>query len=258
MQELNVPDVNEFFKKTLEIPAVQGLKVGVYGLPNTGKTHFALTAPKPMFVIDTEFGSRMVAEKFSDKDQIYIMEALQLDSNMEPDPIASLIQIEKALSAVVKYVQENPGIRGTIVIDSASDIWTWIGVWLEEEGAQKRLKTGDIPRFEWGRANKRYLQLIYKLLRSKWNVILTGKVQEAFAEDGRPTGIFRSRWQKDTEHWLDIVLKAEVLITSNSTIPVRKFTIMKCRAWNLTGTLTNPDWNALVRFIEEKAKVKIQ
>ena len=260
-KELEIPSPNEFFKPSTELPPVEGLKVGVYGMTDSGKTHFALTAPKPIFVIDTEFGSRLVVDNavpLEERDKVYIFEALQLDpETMEPDPIQSLVEVEKALKAVVKYVQEHPDERGTIVIDSASDIWTWIGTWLEEEGAKRRTKTGEVPRFEWGRANKRYLQMIYKLLRSKWHVVLTGKVREIFTEEGAPTGRYRPRWQHDTEHWLDIVIKAEKITPLGKTVPVRQFTIVKCRAWNLTGTLTNPTWNDVVRFIEERAKVKI-
>ena len=260
-EELEVPNVDEFFKPSTELPPVEGLKVGVYGLPGSGKSHFALTAPKPIFVIDTEFGSRLVVDNAvppEERDKVYIFEALQLDpETMEPDPIQSLEEVEKALKAVVKYVQDHSDVRGTIVIDSASDIWQWIGVWLEEEGARRRTKSGEVPRFEWGRANKRYLQMIYKLLRSKWHVVLTGKVQEVFTEDGTPTGRYRSRWQKDTEHWLDIVMKAEVMIPPGKTTPVRQFTIVKCRAWNISGTIVDCTWDKLVKFVEEKAKVKV-
>jgi len=237
---------------------VEGLKVGIYGLPNSGKTHFAMTAPRPIFMIDTEFGARLVAEKFDYKDEILIFEALQLDeTTADVDPIRSLVEVEKAMRAIVKYVNDNPSVRGTIVIDSASDIWNWLGIWLEEEGAERFTKTGQIMRTEWGKANKRYMALIYKMLRSKWNVILTGKVQEVYSEKGEPTGMVKARWQKDTEHWLDIVMRADVRINPQTTQPVRTFTITKCRAWNLTGMLTNPTWSDLVQFIEERAKVKI-
>lgn len=257
-KELSVPSVDEFFRVVSELPPVEGLKVGVYGVTGAGKTHFALTAPKPIFVIDTEFGARLPAENVGDKDGIYIFEALQLDEEtMDVDPIGSLEKVEEALRAVIRYIQENKDQRGTIVLDSASDIWQWLGIWLEEDPGTKK-KDDRILRFEWGKANKRYMMMIQKLLRSKWNIVLTGKVQEVFDAEGKPVlGRYKARWQKDTEYWLDIVLKADIVYPPGKTKPVRQFTIVKCRAWNLSGSLTNPTWDDLVTFIEENAKVKI-
>lgn len=257
-EALSRPRVDEFFKVVSEMPPVEGLKVGVYGPTGSGKTHFALTAPKPVFVIDTEFGCRLVAEKFPEKDQIYIFEALHLDpKTLEVDPVRSLELVEQALTAVIGYVQDHPDVRGTIVIDSMTDIWSWLGIWLDESPDTKK-KDGHILRFEWGKANKRYIMMIHKLLRSKWHVVLTGKIQEVFDSEGRPVqGMYRPRWQRDTEYWVDIVMRSEVRYLPGKTEPLRQFTITKCRAWNLTGTLANPTWDDLVRFIEEKAKVKV-
>lgn len=198
-KELSVPNVDEFFRVVSELPPVEGLKVGVYGVTGAGKTHFALTAPKPIFVIDTEFGARLPAENVGDKDGIYIFEALQLDEEtMDVDPIGSLEKVEEALRAVIRYIQENKDQRGTIVLDSASDIWQWLGIWLEEDPGTKK-KEDRILRFEWGKANKRYMLMIQKLLRSKWNIVLTGKVQEVFDVEGKPVlGRYKPRWQKDS------------------------------------------------------------
>ncbi|MHA1286466.1 MAG: AAA family ATPase [Candidatus Thorarchaeota archaeon] len=249
--------VESFFKSVTELPPVEGLKVGIYGAPNTGKTHFSLTAPEPVFVIDTEFGARLPAKNLK-KEKIFIFEALQLDPETNDiDPIKSLEKIEEALRAIIGYIQDHPDERGTIVLDSASDIWQWIGIWLEESPYTKK-KDDMILRFEWGKANKRYLRLIHKLLRSQWNVVLTGKTQDVYDAEGKPVlGRVKPRWQKDTEYWLDIILKSDIIYPQNKVVPVRRFTIMKCRAWNLTGTLTNPSWNDLVKFIEEKVGIKI-
>ena len=87
-----------------------------------GKTHFALTFPEPVYVVDTDLGVAPLLAKpeFRGKD-IRIYDAVKLDlENDEVDPIGSLDMLEKALTALrdVKY--------GTIVIDTITDIWQWI------------------------------------------------------------------------------------------------------------------------------------
>ncbi len=56
------------FKSLSEVEKKRGLKVGIYGDFATGKTHFALTAPEPIFIIDTEMGASPLAYQFKEKD----------------------------------------------------------------------------------------------------------------------------------------------------------------------------------------------
>jgi len=246
-KDLKIPSVEEFFKPTIELPPVEGLKVGVFGPTGIGKTDFALReTPRPVFVIDTEFGARLVAEEMSDKEKIYIMEALRLsEETYDVDPIGSLEDVENALQAILKFISENREIRGTVVIDSATDIWTWLGIWLDEEAATKFTKTGQMLRTEWGHANKRYMRMIWRLLRTKWHVIMTGKEQEVYSSKGEPTGRTKPRWQKDTVHWLDLVLKGIPEPNHHG-----RWTIIKCRAWGgLKGDFVDLTWSKLVDWL---------
>ena len=66
------------------------------------------------------------------------------------------------------------GVMGTIVIDSGTDMWDWLSTWLELEGATKFNKSDNsMNRTEWGKANKKYADFMYLLLRCNWNVIWT-------------------------------------------------------------------------------------
>lgn len=249
---LKTPDVEEFFKSAVDIPAVEGLRVGVFGPTGIGKTHFALTAPRPTFVIDTEFGTSLVVnnpeENIKEPERIYVMEALRLkeeDGNIDVDPIGSLEDVEEALKAVLKYIADHKEERGTVVIDSASDIWAWMGMWLEEEAATVFTKTGKMLRTEWGKANKRYMKLIWRLLRSKWNVILTGKDNPVFDSEGKPTAVTVPRWQKDTVFWLDLVFRGVPDIKGHG-----RWTVVKCRAWGgLKGEIVDLTWEKLIEFL---------
>ena len=142
----------QFWKKPTEIIHKTGLKVLAWGEPEVGKTHFALTFPEPVYVVDTDLGVAPLLAKpeFRDKD-IRIYDAVKLDLEKdEVDPIGSLEMLEKALTALrdVKY--------GTIVIDTITDIWQWIGAWLEVV-ATRRTQTGQPYQFEWG--NRRLISL---------------------------------------------------------------------------------------------------
>jgi len=45
-----------------------GLNILVYGGFGTGKSHFCLSAPEPIYVIDTEGGIKPLFRNFKDKD----------------------------------------------------------------------------------------------------------------------------------------------------------------------------------------------
>jgi hypothetical protein len=93
-----------------------GLKVLVWGEPETGKTHFALTFPPPIYVIDTEFGTAPLLPKFKGK-EVYVFPACQLDADVKVDPVQSIEAVEEAISKLGRLD------KGTIVLDSATDLW---------------------------------------------------------------------------------------------------------------------------------------
>jgi len=201
-KELQPPKPEEFFTPLQRIEHVGGLKVGIYGAPETGKTYFALTFPEPIYVIDTEFGAKKVARVHFPEKEIYIAEVVHIDPiTDEPDPIKSLEKVEKAIAAIAS---QNIS-KGTIVIDSATDIWAWITAWLEQV-ATRRTASGQPFRFEYGLANERYRQLIVRLLAKPVHVVLTAQEQDVYDSSGKPTGMKQPRWQKQTPHWVDIVL----------------------------------------------------
>jgi len=170
-----------------------------------GKSHFALTAPEPIHVIDTEFGIAplLLKEPFSSKD-IRVFEAAQLSvETAELDPIQSIEAVEQAV-AYLKDIN-----TGTIVIDTVTDIWQWIGAWLETV-ATARTQSGRPYQFEWGKANIRYRRLILRLMaKPRVHVILTGQPRPLYDEQGRRLGSMEPRVQRQTEHMVDAVLYLE-------------------------------------------------
>jgi len=91
-----------------------------YGNPGTGKTHFGFTMPEPVFCIDTENKAHSITDKF-DK-QIYLFEVDNYD-----EAINAMNQALDALEAVYagKVDGFEKGTRGTIMVDSMSNMWDW-------------------------------------------------------------------------------------------------------------------------------------
>lgn len=83
-----------------------------YGNPGTGKTHFGFSMPGPVFCIDTEGKAGAITQKF-DK-EIYIFSCDNYDDLVDA--------LSQALDALEKYQQEE-GVRGTIMVDTISDVW---------------------------------------------------------------------------------------------------------------------------------------
>jgi len=188
-------------KRTLEL---SGLKIVVWGDYGTGKTYLGLSAPEPVYVIDTEFGAAKVAAvHFPDKD-IKIFEAKVIDeSTGEADFLKSLAEVEKALVSL-KDVTE-----GSIVIDSISDIYTWLNAWVMKTAVRKVSKTGReyIERLAWSERNEKYYLMIMRLLTSPCHVVLTAKEVPVYGDRGEETGHKGPRWMAQTPYWCDCVVR---------------------------------------------------
>jgi len=222
---------DSYFKPAEEVIAKhrRGLKVGVFGAWETGKTHFALTFPEPVYVIDTEFGAAPVARKFSGK-KIYIMEACVIDpATDEFDAISSLERFEEAVKSL-KDVE-----KGTVVIDTGTDLWSWLGAWKESVGTVRSKKSGELLRTEWSHANERYRNLVMKLLSRPTHFVMTGHVAPVYDTTGKEiTDISEPKphWMKKTPHWLDVVLHTKKLYPSaqsDKKVPEYVATVSKCR-----------------------------
>jgi len=152
-----------------------------------------------------------------------VFEAAILDpETAEPDPALSLSKVEKALTAL-REVE-----KGTICIDSGTDIWDWLQAWMERT-ATKRTKTGGVYRFEWARVKQRWRQMVLRLMAKPLHFIITAQPQEVYDADGRPTGVFRPRIQRATPHMVDLVLRIDKTYTKGQSKPKHIATLTKCR-----------------------------
>ncbi len=216
---------DHFFKASEDYTTHDGLKVMAWGGTGIGKTHFALSAPGPVYVLDTEFGTMPLLRHFKDK-EIYVMEAAVLDPETdEPDMDESLKKIEAAIATLRELT------AGTIVIDSGSDVWGWLGAWTEQQARKRgKMTSADtVQRLEWGRANARWRHLILRLMAKPMHFIITAQEQEIYDGSGRPTNTFRPRIQKQTEHMCDIILHIQKVYSPGKVKPDYVAKILKNR-----------------------------
>jgi len=227
------------FKDLKDVDEKRGLKLGIYGDFSTGKTHFALTCPEPIFIIDTEMGASPLYHSFEGKD-IKVLDVA------EEDGVNSW---EKVISAVDFILTQEE--VGTIIIDSASDIWDWC----QEYSKVKVFHLTPIDRlkqqWDWGTINKLYNGLIWKLVKKNCNLVITAREAEVYAGAGQPTNITKPKWQKNTGYQLDFVLHNDKKIDklgNNSFISV----VEKARpVGKMVGkSYSNLDFNTLKEQID--------
>ena len=241
--EVAAQTASELFKPIDEVEEGEGLKVLIYGKPETGKTYFALSFPGPIHVLSTEFGVKKLRHHFPDKD-IRLLECNVpfaekpvdrkgnvIDTPFNTDPETSLKKIEAASFALEKVK------GGTIIIDSASDIWNWLSVYLGNVGERSvSKKTGEefIKGTEWAKINEAFRILINRFNSLPCHFVITARQKEDL--DGKVT--FKA--SKDVDHFVDLTIHLEKL---PRPVPgkegvftyIRQGTIEKCRYQSLNN-----------------------
>lgn len=193
----------EIFKPASQVAIhKKGLKILLYGPEDTMKTGFALSCPPPVYIIDTELGAPPLFRFFPEK-EIHWCDGTYLDPNTDmPDPLRALQRLE----ATISLLKDVP--KGTVAIDSGTDVWDWIEHWLEEVGKKKE---GQVLRFEWYKAKQRWRQLILRLMAKPLHFVMTAQPQAIYVSDGRggyaDSGEIRPRLEKASPHVFDIVVR---------------------------------------------------
>lgn len=257
-----VEDPSTYFKGGSQVQKQKGIRIGFWGHEKVGKTHDALTFPKPIYIIDTEFGTYPLLDKnhpefwpwlaesgVVDEDQIMVFEAAVLDEHSgEPDPLLCLSAIERALDSLGSVN------KGTIILDSGTDVWTFISTWLEGVAVKRSATTGDKYQFEWGKANARYRLLMMRLLTKRsMNIIITGQERAVYDSDGKATSLTKAQWQKKTGHWVDIVINCTK--ASDGKFRGR---VDACRWGKYTNKMINPPvYENIIKWAKEECNKDI-
>jgi len=237
------PKVEDLFKPIDEVEEGEGLKVLIFGKPETGKTFFALSFPEPLHVLSTEFGVKKLRHHYPDK-EIKLLECNVpfaekprdrkgnvIDTPFNTDPETSLKKIEAASFALEKIK------GGTVIIDSASDIWSWLSLYLGNVGERSvSAKTGEefIKGTEWAKINEAFRILINRFNSLPCHLVVTARQKEDI------NGNITFKAAKDLDHFVDLTVHVEKLPRpvpgqEGKFTYIRQATILKCRYQSLNN-----------------------
>lgn len=171
------------------------LKVLVYGQSGSGKTHLALTFPRPA-VIDCEGGTELFGGRFD----FDVLRTKDLD------------EVLKALESI------NPAQYDTVVVDPVTVLWQVMmeaGQVAAERRALKQKRNPDeatlTPR-DWGIIKRKVNALYTRLVNLPCHVVVCGRVKDV--NETRGTEVVKTGErvdaEKSTEYLFDIIVKLEV------------------------------------------------
>jgi len=223
----NTKSFNEYFLTQTKID--KGFVTLLYGDSETGKTYISCTFPEPIIFIDTEF--RAINTKllqFPNKD-IRIYNPLEITEEMKDkdldgvDIAKSIDNIAKFMTTYYKEVKEGRIVSGTLVLDSMTDIWSFIQEWGFQQLARYTEKKTGKPkadtllqrveqRFDWKVMNNRHSKiLLMSLALKKYGIYTVYTAREEVVPD-YVTGATETRHirvQKDLPFRSDVRFRLE-------------------------------------------------
>lgn len=196
----------------------------IAGMEGTGKTHWALTAPKPLLYQSTDFGDQGVIQKA----QGQIFRKTDGDYKLDiPHELRPFIDKEEKTSAkqaregrLANFVHDSfykpfyndfefaikNGVR-SVVWDNALDIWEWIRLSVYGRGASNR---SDLQ----AEANSKYIEMIRKANAANVNLIMINHLKNRWEMYYDKEN--NAKWRKmDKDYELQGFDKAPFLVTAN-------------------------------------------
>src|SRR5215471_1022312 len=178
---------------------LERLVIGLWGDAKTGKTHFCLTAPGPLYLINTDhgFSELLGRDEFRDLD-IWAEDVTEDISAGTPGSFeaaqAALARFHETYTGWIQQIERNG--RGTIIVDNASFLWELVQyVKLEEAkrarfAQQSKVKSFEElrdQRFDYGPVNHYYNVMMRAIYNTPGNLILTHSARSKYNERGEET-----------------------------------------------------------------------
>jgi len=213
-----------FFDNGISDETKKGLDILVYADSNSGKTYFANTAPEPIYYIDTEGRESKTRQFHFPGKKIYITSPLDIREDYKKlNEMENVVDMEKSIDNLVNAlieisnkVKSGEITEGTIVIDSMTDVWSWV----QEQMKIKLAKTGGVDiakeriknQWDWGPITKKYLSILMsvKSFTDKGiNVVLTSREKKSPDYLAQPENVMfeeKIKTQKDTPFHMSTII----------------------------------------------------
>ena len=267
-------DLEKYFKDTIKPIAFVTL---FFSDTDCGKTYPSMTFPEPIYVIDTENRAILTKSYNFDNKAINIFEPVQFkttfdEDNVDPfDSYKTIEQITKFIIDFANQVRQRKIKQGTLVIDSCTDIWTFIQDWgtielskrSNKKGARADNITGEITtQFDWKVPNKKHFELL-GILRSliKYGIFIVFTAREEktpdYAQQQNKNPLLKDiiRAQKDVPFLADIIIQS---VKRESQGQVKHYALIKkLRGLPVpTQMIENISYNKIIDLIkQQKEKV---
>lgn len=227
-------------------PEQAAVKLGLYGLPGSGKTFTALLCAeglakltgKRIAYIDSEHGTDFYAQTI--KGRAVHPEAFDFDA-LYTRSITEMLESVKGLDT---------NVYGVVVVDSMTHVWE-----AAINAYNGKLNRADqIPINAWGKIKKPYKELLNRLLNLPVHVFICGRQGNEFDED-ETTGNMRKVGTKmkaegETPYEPHILIHMEALRDTKTGAATITAFVEKDRTGLLSGNvLKNPDYESLIKPI---------
>lgn len=171
------------------------LIVSIASPPKIGKTHLALTFPKPLKIFSFDLGLKPVLAKFEGQDIDATEYPLPIIDTMRPKPYANDIweKFKKDYQEAVEKYQ-------TLVIDTSTALYE-----ICRHALRERLEQKEILQHQYGEVYANMSGIIMRPIVAGVNLVLTHHLKEQWI-NGENTGQLQLDGYRRTEGLVDLVL----------------------------------------------------
>jgi len=187
-------DIMSRFNNANEIAIKHRLVLSSMGRESRGKTHFSLTAPGPIAVLNIDMGLEGVVDKFNDKVIMYQDYIFNKDIGDE----AEYARVWSNAKDDFYDALRTEKLR-TIVVDTWTEMYDLVR--LAEFGRLEKV----LP-FYYSKVNSQVNAMIHEALLHDKNVILISKVKAEYIDD-RATGQYVRAGYKDTGFLVQVEIR---------------------------------------------------
>lgn len=183
--------MHPFMTKTTTASKPSRLLVTAWGPPKSGKSHFALTFPDPIMIVNLDRSVEDIQYKFSGK-EIWRGD-IEIPKRLDAEACAQILNlIDEVLDQSLPEIDER---GGTLVIDTATWLWQVVQKVLLQPHKEKKARGGADPDsvrvlpFQYADANLWMSSILRRVIPyENTSAVFLHGAQDVYNEGGQPTG----------------------------------------------------------------------